>query len=84
MNEAETRAEHIDPALKAASWGVVAGRKILREHLITLGRIEGHGRLASPHRRQRNPSVIVVSDGRPGQTLPGRGPSLFVSGRRPG
>jgi hypothetical protein len=23
MNEAETRAEHIDPALKAASWGVV-------------------------------------------------------------
>ena len=25
MNEAETRAEHIDPALKAAGWGVVAG-----------------------------------------------------------
>ena len=24
MNEAETRAEHIDPALKAAGWGVVA------------------------------------------------------------
>ena len=23
MNEAETRAEHIDPALKAAGWGVV-------------------------------------------------------------
>ncbi len=23
MNEAETRAEHIDPALKEASWGVV-------------------------------------------------------------
>ena len=22
MNEAETRAEHIDPALKAAGWGV--------------------------------------------------------------
>jgi type I restriction enzyme, R subunit len=26
MNEAETRAEHIDPALKAAGWGVVEGR----------------------------------------------------------
>jgi len=44
MNEAETRAEHIDPALKAAGWGVVEGSKILREYLITPGRIEGHGR----------------------------------------
>ena len=25
MNEAETRAEYIDPALKAAGWGVVEG-----------------------------------------------------------
>ena len=32
MNEAETGAEHIDPALKAAGWGVVDGSKILREH----------------------------------------------------
>jgi UDP-N-acetylglucosamine kinase len=31
MNEAETRAEHIDPALKAAGWGVVEGSRILRE-----------------------------------------------------
>ena len=46
MNEAETRAEHIDPALKAAGWGVVEGSKILREHRITPGRIEGHGRRA--------------------------------------
>jgi type I restriction enzyme, R subunit len=44
MNEAETRAEHIDPALKAAGWGVVEGSKILREYPITLGRIEGNGR----------------------------------------
>ena len=44
MNEAETRAEHIDPALAAAGWGVVEGSRILREHPITLGRIEGHGR----------------------------------------
>ena len=44
MNEAETRAEHIDPALKAAGWGVVEGSRILRESRITLGRIEGQGR----------------------------------------
>ena len=44
MNEAETRAEHIDPALQAAGWGVVEGSKILREYPITPGRIEGHGK----------------------------------------
>ena len=48
MNEAETRAEHIDPALKAAGWGVVEGSKILREHRITAGRIEGHGKRGKP------------------------------------
>lgn len=44
MNEADTRAEHVDPALKVAGWGVVEGSRILREHLISPGRIEGHGR----------------------------------------
>ena len=44
MNEAETRAEHIDPALTAAGWGVVEGSRIRREHPITPGRIEGRGR----------------------------------------
>ena len=44
MNEAETRADHIDPALKAAGWGVVDGSRIAREHPITPGRIEGQGR----------------------------------------
>ncbi|MDA1141394.1 MAG: DEAD/DEAH box helicase family protein [Planctomycetota bacterium] len=44
MNEAETRAELIDPALKAAGWGVVEGSRILREYRITEGRIEGRGR----------------------------------------
>jgi type I restriction enzyme, R subunit len=43
MNEAETRAEHIDPALKAAGWGVVEGSRMLREHCITLGRLQGLG-----------------------------------------
>jgi type I restriction enzyme R subunit len=27
MNEAETRAEYIDPALAAAGWGVVEGSR---------------------------------------------------------
>jgi type I restriction enzyme, R subunit len=35
VNEAETRAEHIDPALKAAGWGVVEGSKILREYPVS-------------------------------------------------
>ena len=48
MNEAETRAEHIDPALKAAGWGVLEGSRVLREYPITLGRIEGLGRRAKP------------------------------------
>jgi type I restriction enzyme R subunit len=48
MNEAETRAEHIDPALKAAGWGVVDGSRLRREHPITLGRIEGQGKRSKP------------------------------------
>lgn len=43
MNEAETRAEHIDPALAAAGWGVVPGSRIRREYGITLGRLQGSG-----------------------------------------
>ena len=46
MNEAETRADHIDPALKAAGWGVVEGSRILREHGITQGRLQGGGKRA--------------------------------------
>ena len=46
MNEAETRAEHIDPALKAAGWGVVDGSRVLREHGITLGRLQGGNKRA--------------------------------------
>jgi type I restriction enzyme, R subunit len=48
MNEAETRAEHIDPALKAAGWGVVEGSRIRREYIIAPGRIEGLGRRGKP------------------------------------
>ncbi len=48
MNEAETRAEHIDPDLQAAGWGVVEGSRIRREYPITLGRLEGFGRCGKP------------------------------------
>jgi type I restriction enzyme R subunit len=48
MNEAETRAEHVDPALAAAGWGVTEGSRIRREYPITLGRLEGFGRRAKP------------------------------------
>ena len=48
MNESETRAEYIDPALAAAGWGVVEGSRIRRECFITPGRIEGPGRRARP------------------------------------
>lgn len=44
MNEAETRAEHIDPALTAAGWGVVEGSRVHREFPITQGRIQGGGK----------------------------------------
>ncbi len=42
MNEAETRAELIDPVIKAAGWGVAEGSRVRRE-VITLGRLQGAG-----------------------------------------
>ena len=48
MNEAETRAEHIDPALASAGWHVVEGSRIRREYPITLGRLEGAGKRGKP------------------------------------
>ena len=65
MNEAETRAEYIDPALKAAGWGVVEGTRVRREYIITPGRIEGQGRLAKPLKvdyvlEYRNTKLAVV------------------------
>jgi type I restriction enzyme, R subunit len=43
VNEAETRAELIDPALREAGWGVVADSRVRREEICP-GRIEGAGR----------------------------------------
>ena len=44
MNEAETRAEHIDPALRDAGWGIVEGSRVHREFPITQGRLQGAGK----------------------------------------
>ena len=43
MNESETRAELIDPKLKACGWGIVEDSKILREYNITAGKIQTGG-----------------------------------------
>lgn len=50
MNEAETRAELIDPKLKACGWGVVEGSKVLRERQaqITDGKIQAGGSRSKP------------------------------------
>ena len=61
MNEAETRAEHIDPALKAAGWGVVEGSRVLREHGITLGRLQGGGKRAKAEIADYNAAQQGVS-----------------------
>jgi len=44
MTEDETRAELIDPKLKACGWGVVDGSKVFRNHPITAGRIQIGGK----------------------------------------
>jgi type I restriction enzyme R subunit len=48
MNEAETRAELIDPKLKESGWGVMDGSKILREYHITAGKIQTGGGRSKP------------------------------------
>ncbi|MDA8246103.1 EcoAI/FtnUII family type I restriction enzme subunit R [Acidithiobacillus sp.] len=48
MNEADTRAQLVDPALKAAGWGVVEGSRVLREYRITEGRLQGAGQRGKP------------------------------------
>jgi type I restriction enzyme R subunit len=65
MNETETRAELIDPVLRAAGWGVVEGSRIRMEFPINKGRLIGHGQRSRPDKadyvlqyKNRNLAVI--------------------------
>lgn len=65
MNETETRAELIDPVLKAAGWGIVEGSRIRMEFPINKGRLIGHGQRSKPDKadyilqyKNRNLAVI--------------------------
>ena len=59
MNDAETRAELIDPKLKACGWGVVEGSKILREYHITAGKIQTGGVRV----KKRTADYVMVCNG---------------------
>ncbi|HEX4408001.1 MAG TPA: DEAD/DEAH box helicase family protein [Xanthobacteraceae bacterium] len=64
MNEAETRAELIDPALRAVGWGIVADSRA-RLEMICPGRIEGAGRRGNAERADyvltfRNHKLAVI------------------------
>ena len=48
MNEAETRAELIDPKLKDSDWGTAEDTKILREYHITIGKLQTGGGRGKP------------------------------------
>jgi len=65
MNEAETRATYIDPALREAGWGVVDGSRIRMEFPISKGRLIGNGKRSQPDKadyilqyKNRNLAVI--------------------------
>ena len=65
LNEAETRAELIDPALANSGWGVVEGSKVLREYRITQGRIQvgearSKGEIADYILVYRNQKIAVI------------------------
>jgi len=48
MNEAQTKHDLIEPALRAAGWGIVEGSRLRLEFPITKGRLIGQSRRAKP------------------------------------
>ena len=87
MNEAETRAELIDPALKTAGWGVVDGSRVRRE-VITLGRLQGAGTRARQEVADyvlvyRNQKLAVIEAKREGLSVTeGLGQAKKYAGKR--
>ncbi|MBI5654396.1 DEAD/DEAH box helicase family protein [Candidatus Uhrbacteria bacterium] len=74
MNEAETRAELIDPKLKASGWGEVEGSKVLREFHITDGKILPGGKRSPAERADyvlvyKNRKIGVVEAKADGETV---------------
>ena len=65
MNEAETRAEHIDPALKVAECGVFEGSRVLREHGITLGQLQGSSGKGARAKAEIADYVLVYRNTKP-------------------
>lgn len=65
MNEAETRATYIDPALKDSGWGVVDGSRIRMEFPITSGRLIGNGQRSMPSKadyvlQYKNRNIAII------------------------
>ena len=65
MNETETKAAYIDPALKKAGWGVIEGSRIRMEFPINKGRLIGHGLRKRPDKadyilQYKNRNLAVV------------------------
>ena len=58
--EADTRAERIDPVLRAAGWGTAEGSRVRRE-LLAPGRIQSGGRRANP----KPADYVLTHHGRP-------------------
>ena len=48
MNEAQTKHDLIEPALREAGWGIIEGSRLRLEFPITNGRLIGQNRRATP------------------------------------
>ncbi|MAN03294.1 MAG: restriction endonuclease subunit R [Owenweeksia sp.] len=65
MNEAQTEYELVEPALRAAGWGVVEGSQLRKQFPISQGRLLGNGLRTKPLKadyvlRYRNRNLAVI------------------------
>jgi type I restriction enzyme R subunit len=76
MNEAETRAERIDPKLQQSGWGVVDGSKVQREYQISPGKIQAVGKsrpLIADYILQYNARKLAVIEAKSDEKEVGEG-----------